>query len=377
MNSRERIFSALNHKEPDRIPIDIGGTSCSTLTEPVYHKLVERYKLKGNNYTIVNPAMRSVNIDKEVKDFLHSDTNILCVNEPTGGRITFTENGFIDEWGVKYIKSKSDDDFYYDIYQHPLANAEIGDLKKYKWPDPNDTERYKGLKEKAKKASQEKYFLLGNILESSIFEVAWYLRGFQEFLIDLMINKKFAHMLLEKITTIQKTIYEKFLEEVGQYIDMVFIADDLATQENLLFSPEVYQEMIKPYQKEYFSVKKKNNLKLLYHCCGNIYPLLGELIEIGVDAINPVQVSAREMGPERLKKSYGDQLTFWGGIDTQTVLNSQDPEFLVNSINKIIEVFAPGGGFVLSSVHNIQNDVPAENIKRMVETAMSNNPYTF
>ena len=131
MNSRERVFKALNHKEPDRIPIDIGGTSCSTLTEPVYHKLVERYKLKGNHYSIIHPAMRSVNISQEVKDFLHSDTNILCVNEPAGGRITFTEKGFIDEWGVKYIKSKSGDDFYYEIYEHPLANAEVDDLKKY------------------------------------------------------------------------------------------------------------------------------------------------------------------------------------------------------------------------------------------------------
>jgi uroporphyrinogen decarboxylase len=370
MKPRDRLFMALNHKEPDRIPIDIGGTSCSTLIEPVYHKLLKKYQIKDNHYDMIHSVMRSVSICKEVKELLHSDTDILCVNEPAGGRIIMTENGFVDEWGIKYRRSKVGDDFYYDICENPLANAEIDDLRKYNWPDPCDLERYKGLRAKAKKISQKDFFVLGNILESSIFEVAWYLRGFQEFLIDIISNKKFAHALLERITSIQKTIYEKFLEEVGDYIDMIFIADDLATQENLLLSPKLYREMIKPYQKEYFNIKKRNDLKLLYHCCGDLYPILEDLIEIGVDAINPVQVSAREMEPTRLKKNYGGQITFWGGVDTQNALNSKNPELIVDSIRKIIEKLAPGGGFVLASVHNIQNDVPIENIKTMVDSAV-------
>jgi uroporphyrinogen decarboxylase len=229
MNSRDRIFKTLNHQEPDRVPIDIGGTSCTTLVETVYQKLLETYNIKNKNYGIIHSAMRSININKEVKKFLHSDTDIMCVNEPSGGRIKMTEYGFIDEWRVKYRRSKVGNDFYYDICENPLAGAELDDLEKYPWPDPHDTERYKGLKEKAKILAEKDRFVLGSILESSIFEVAWYLRGFQEFLIDIISNKKFAHTLLEKITFIQKTIYERFLEEVGDYIDMVFIADDLAT----------------------------------------------------------------------------------------------------------------------------------------------------
>ena len=375
MNSRERVFKTLNHEEPDRVPIDIGGTSCTTMVEPVYQKLLGKYHIKNKDYGIIHSPTRSINIHEEVKELLHSDTDIMCVNEPSGGRIKMTEYGFIDEWGVKYRRSKVGDDFYYDICRNPLAEAELGDLGKYPWPDPLDPARYKGLKEKAKMLAEKDRFILGSILESSIFEVAWYLRGFQEFLIDIISNKKFAHALLEKITFIQKTIYEKFLEEVGEHIDMIFIADDLATQDSLLFSPALYREMIKPYQMEYFKVKEKNGLKLLYHCCGDVYPLLDDLTEMGVDAINPVQISAREMDPARLKEKYGDQICFWGGVDTQNVLNATNRDFIISSIKKVMDIFAPGGGFVLTSVHNIQSDVPVENIKTMIDCALSFGKY--
>jgi len=335
MNSRERVFKTLNHEEPDKVPIDIGGTSCTTMIEPVYKKLLKRYHINNHKYGIIHSVMRSVDICEEVKDFLGSDTDIICLNEPSGGRIKLTTNGFVDEWGINYRRSKVGDDFYYDICENPL----------------------------------------GNILESAIFEIAWAMRGFAQFLMDIMINKKFAHALLEKITFIQKTIYEKFLEEVGEHIDMIFIADDLATQDSLLFSPALYRKMIKPYQIEYFKVKNKNNLKLLYHSCGNVYPLLNDFIEMGIDAINPVQISAREMEPTRLKNNYGDQIAFWGGVDTQIVLNSRNRELVVSSIKKIMDVFAPGGGFVLTSVHNIQSDVPVENIKTMIDSALSFGKY--
>ena len=375
MNSRERIIRTISHQEPDRIPIDIGGTTCTTLIEPVFRKLLAKYPLSDNHFHIIHSAMRSISINEEVKNFLYSDTDILCVNEPSGGRLELTNYGFIDEWGVKYRRSKVGDDYYYDIYENPLAEATIDDLETYPWPDANDLIRYQGLKQKAKELSQKNYFLMGNILESSIFEMAWYMRGFQAFLMDMISNKPFVHALLEKITSIQKTIYEKFLQETGEYLDMVFIADDLATQENLLFSPSLYREIIKPYQAEYFKIKRRNNLPLLYHCCGNIAPLLDDLIEIGVDALNPVQISARQMDPKRLKKEYGEQLCFWGGVDTQTVLNSSDSSLVKDSVKKIIDIFAPGGGFVLTSVHNIQNDVPVENIKTMVDTAFAHGVY--
>jgi len=375
VNSRERVIKTLNHEEPDRVPIDIGGTSCTTMIEPVYELLLKKHQIKNNNYDIIHSVMRSVDICEEVKDLLKSDTDIICLNEPKRGRIELTDNGFVDEWGINYRRSKVGDDFYYDICENPLANASLEDLKNYPWPDPFDKVRYKGLKEKAKILAGKDRFLLGNILESAIFEIAWAMRGFAQFLMDLMINKEFAHALLEKITFIQKTIYKKFLEEVGEHIDMVFIADDLATQDSLLFSPALYREMIKPYQAEYFKVKNKHNLKLLYHSCGNIFPLLNDFIEIGVDAINPVQISAKEMDPKRLKKEFGEKICFWGGIDTQTVLNSSDKNVVKEAVVNLIKILAPGGGFVLTSVHNVQSDVPVENIKTMIDTAFSAGKY--
>jgi len=375
MNSRERVLKTLNHEEPDRVPVDIGGTSCTTMVEPVYKKLLKRYHVNDHQYGIIHSVMRSVDICEEVKDLLSSDTDIMCLNEPSGGRIELTASGFVDEWGINYRKSKVGDDFYYDICKNPLANANLEDLKNYPWPDPFDKVRYKGLKEKAKELAEKNRFVLGNILESAIFEIAWAMRGFAKFLMDLIINKEFAHALLEKITFIQKTIYEKFLEEVGEHIDMVFIADDLATQDSLLFSPALYREMIKPYQAEYFKVKNKNNLKLLYHSCGNISALLNDFVEIGVDAINPVQVSAKGMDPERLKEEFGEKICFWGGVDTQTILNSPDKNVVKNAVENLVKILAPGGGFILTSVHNVQNDVPVENIKTMAETALSVGKY--
>ena len=375
MNSRERVLKTLNHEEPDRVPIDIGGTSCTTMIEPVYKDFLKRYEVNNHKYEIIHSVMRSVNICEESKDLLSSDTDIICLNEPRGGRIKLTNNGFIDEWGINYRRSKVGDDFYYDICENPLVNASLEDLKNYPWPDPFDEVRYKGLKEKAKELAEKDRFVLGNILESAIFEIAWAMRGFAKFLMDLIINKEFAHALLEKITFIQKTIYEKFLEEVGEHIDMVFIADELATQDSLLFSPALYREMIKPYQAEYFKVKNKNNLKLLYHSCGNISALLNDFIEMGVDAINPVQVSAKGMDPERLKEEFGEKICFWGGVDTQTILNSTDKNVVKDAVENLVKILAPGGGFILTSVHNIQNDVPVENIKTMTETALSVGKY--
>jgi len=218
------------------------------MIEPVYKKLLERYHVDNHKYGIIHSVMRSVDICEEAKDLLNSDTDIMCLNEPKGGRIELTDIGFVDEWGINYRKSKVGDNFYYNICENPLANANLEDLKNYHWPDPFDESRYKGLKEKAKELAKKDRFVLGNILESAIFEIAWAMRGFENFLMDIMINKKFAHALLEKITFIQKTIYEKFLNEVGEHhIDMVFIADDLATQDSLLFSPALYREMIKPF----------------------------------------------------------------------------------------------------------------------------------
>jgi len=375
MNSRERVLKTLNHEEPDRVPIDIGGTSCTTIIEPVYKSLLKKYKIHNDNYGIIHSVMRSVDICEEAKDLLKSDTDVLCLNEPEGGRITLTDSGFIDEWGISYRRSKVGDNYYYNISESPLAKAKLEDLKNYPWPDPFDGSRYRGLKEKAIELTKKDRFVLGNILESAIFEIAWAMRGFSQFLMDIIINKEFAHALLEKITFIQKTIYEKFLDEVGKHIDMVFIADDLATQDSLLFSPSLYREMIKPYQVEYFKVKRKNNLKLLYHSCGNVYPLLHDFIEIGVDAINPVQISARDMDPSRLKKEFGNKLCFWGGVDSQTILNSPDKAVVKKAVKDLVKTLAPGGGFVITSVHNIQNDVPVENIKTMTDTAFSEGKY--
>jgi uroporphyrinogen decarboxylase len=162
-----------------------------------------------------------------------------------------------------------------------------------------------------------------------------------------------------------------FLDEVGEYLDMIEIPDDLAMQDRLFMSPRTYREMIKPYHAEYFAfIKEYTEAKILYHCCGNIYPLIDDLIEIGIDVLNPVQVSAGDMGDTaKLKHEFGGQLAFCGGIDTQSVLPFGTPEDVRAEVRKRIRDLAPGGGYLLAAVHSIQNDVPAENIVAMFQSA--------
>jgi uroporphyrinogen decarboxylase len=215
------------------------------------------------------------------------------------------------------------------------------------------------------------YAIVGSMgSPGNIFEQSWYLRGLTEFFLDLVDNKEFAHALMSKITGIRKQNAEYFLREVGDYLDVFQLADDLAMQNGPYMSPDLYREMIKPYQLELFQfVKSLTSAKIYYHSCGSITRLLDDLIEVGVDILNPVQVTAEGMETDLLKRRFGTSLSFWGAIDTTQILPNGTADDVRKEVKKIIHDLAPGGGFVLSSVHNLQPDIPPENILAMFEAA--------
>jgi uroporphyrinogen decarboxylase len=203
----------------------------------------------------------------------------------------------------------------------------------------------------------------------SFWELGYMLRGLDQLLMDLVINPEFVRALMEKLLEINIKGTGKFLDCAGKYITVLRAADDLATQATCMFSPKTYRTLLKPYYKRFFDfVKSRTDAKLFYHSCGNLTALIDDLAEIGVDALNPVQVSA--LGDTAaLKARFGGKISFWGGVDTQRVLPNGTPEEVEEEVRLRIRTLGPGGGLVVASVHNIQPDVPTANIVAMAGAA--------
>jgi uroporphyrinogen decarboxylase len=282
-----------------------------------------------------------------------------------------------DEWGCGW--AKKGDSTHYIPAESPLKDATLEDLEKYDWPDPDNPERFVGISERARELYENSnYAVYGNVINNNIFLRATYLRGFTQFLMDLVSDEQFSHALLQQIVKIQARITSNFLDQCGKYIDIFRAGDDIATQENLIMSPDCYRKMIKPHQKAYFaSIKERTDAKLLFHSCGAIYPALDDLIEIGVDVLNPIQVTCDLMSDtKKLKEEFGDRLSFCGGIDTQRLLPLGTPDDVMRETCRIISDMGHGGGYLLAAVHNFQEEVPPENILSMFAAVKKYGRYT-
>ncbi|HXL01497.1 MAG TPA: uroporphyrinogen decarboxylase family protein [Candidatus Atribacteria bacterium] len=367
MLGRERALRALHHQVPDRIPLDLGSTNCTTMTKVAYDNL-KRYLGIEKETKFMMENFQIVFIDEEVLQILGIDTRGIHPR-PVFFKNMVDERTYFNEFGIKY--HMPEDGLYYDMVEHPLAGKSIEELQDYEWPDPAKTMDLSGVREKAKNLKESnEYLLVGDMIDTGIFEPCWYLRGFENFLVDLLTDVDFVTTLLEGMYTYQLKKYSLFLQEVGEFLDVVFVGDDLATAESVIMSPKTYREIIKPYHKEYFKNLKKMTpqAQFLYHSCGSIFSFIPDLIEVGVDILNPVQVSAQNMDTKVLKEKFGGELSFWGAIDTTQVLPQGAKEEVREEVRKRIDDLGPEG-YVLTSVHDIQPDVPPENIMTMFEEA--------
>ncbi len=372
---RERMRAALLREECDRPPLDLGTTPNTTISRVAYERLLQHIGLKLDcEPKTISLAFQLVEVDEAVLNHLHIDTRPLFTNPSKKSQGEFLPDGrFKDAWGIVHQPvAPQDTVLYYDMVEHPLSHVtSIREIEEYPGPDAEDPSMYAGLQDKADRlAKQSDYAVVGHCGDTSIFESAWRLRGFQKFLMDLVIDKRLARALLERVFEIQLSRMTHYLAEVGPYLDVVCVGDDLAHQTGLLMSPELYREMIKPYHRRYFAfIKDHTPAKLHLHSCGSICPLLEDLIEIGVDIINPVQIKAKDMEPQGLKDRFGNRLVFWGGIDTQTLLPRGTPDLVREEVRRIAKTLGRQGGYVLGAVHNIQADVPPENILAMFDEA--------
>ena len=277
-------------------------------------------------------------------------------------------DAYVDGWGSLWERRPGA--IYYEVVDSPIRTATIADLDRYPWPDLAHPGRFAGLRERAK-AIQDAGYAVVALSGVSPFEQAYMSRGVEQWLLDLAGDPDFALALLRKITDLMKASVIRLLEEAGEYIDVLITGDDLGSQTATLISPRMYRRMIKPFHTEiYQEIKKRTKAKIFYHSDGNIYPLLGDLVEIGIDLLNPVQVNAGDMGDTaRLKREFGDRLSFCGAIDTGWVLPHGTPEDVRAEVRRRIRDLGPGGGYILASVHCIQPDVPLENVIAMLDEA--------
>jgi uroporphyrinogen decarboxylase len=377
MNSRERVKLALNHQEPDRIPIDLGATIVTSITKSAYIDLKQHLgmpleKIKMLDYVQQLPYLDEVLLERFCVDF-----RLVQLPAATASGLKIFEEGdyfaFIDRWGSKLHMPK-EGGLYFDWVDFPFTETTQEALDRYQWPRPDPKEYNLELRKQAEYLfSNTDYALTGSaVIGGGIFEQPARTIGLENFLMAMVSEPKFADGLMERITDIYIESCNNYLDELGEYIQVFTYWDDVCTQNGWMIRPDLYRKMVKPKQRRLVeAIKKKTDAKIFYHSCGATYDLIPDLIELGFDILNPVQISAKGMDTKRLKQDFGKDITFWGGgVDTQGVLPFGKPSEVVDEVKRRIDDLAPGGGFVFAAVHNIQAFVPPENITAAFDTAL-------
>ncbi|MCD6156116.1 MAG: hypothetical protein J7J32_03635 [Candidatus Atribacteria bacterium] len=360
MLPKERVLTTLSHREPDRVPIQASFTPEFAL------RLKEYLGLESSS---------SINPHGGEEHFLEEILGLDIIQYAVGIANSYylsEEEEYICEWGIRWRRVPYDTPFgrghYTEIVEHPLADDSA--IESYVPPDPLREELYLPLQTIKEKFGRD-YFILG-VTVCTIFEAAWYLRGMDRLLMDMIIDEEKAHAVLEIPFRFHLTAAKK-LVEMG--VDGIWLGDDVGTQKGMLISPELWRKYLKPRMAVICQELKKlrPDLKIAYHSDGNIYPIIDELIEIGIDVLNPVQPKA--MDPAYLKKRYGERLAFWGTIDEQYTLPFGSPEEVKGEVIERLKTVAPGGGFIIAPTHHVQLDTPLENFFAFLETAKEMGKY--
>lgn len=407
MTSRERVRLALDHQEPDRVPIDFGASRTSGIAAVAYRRLVEHLGLR-EDVRVYDVKQQLAAPSLAALERMGGDVVQVTRLGPTTGMPFLA----IDEWkqgclsdgspallpaayepltladgtlelrrdGVLYAR-RTPSSLYFDVCPCPLATAQTeADVEAYVWPDAWSEREEAWLRASVEalwRGTDKALFAGLPMLCSSFFEIGTVLFGFERFLENLLLRREMMEHWLDLKLAHDCAILERFLAIVGPYVEAVQTSDDFGAQDSLLVRPALYRELFKPRQAKWIEfVKARTRAKVFLHCDGAVAPIVPDFVEIGVDALNPLQASARGMDPGRLKREFGSRLTFWGaGIDTQTTLPFGSTDEIRREVRERVALLAPGGGFVFASVHNIQADIPPEKVLAVFETARACGDY--
>lgn len=367
MTSRDRVLTALNHEEPDRVPLFLGTSGVTTLLGSGYERLKAHLGIEGGPARWLSKPLQYAWMDEEVLQRLGSDGRPMVAG-PSPSRLAreVSDTEMVDAWGCRWQRREGV--AYYDVVEPPFQNATLEDLDSYPWPDLTHPSRFAGLAARCK-AIQDAGYAVVFLSGLTLFEQAYIMRGIENYLADMLADEEFFTALITRLKNLAIPCVRALLKEVGPYVDVLVTGDDLGTQESTLMAPADYRRLIKPHQAELLAeIKRHTRAKIFFHSDGDIYPLLGDLAEIGVDLVNPVQVSAGKMADTaRLKREFGKRLSFCGAIDTNQVMPNGTTAEVRAEVRRRIHDLAPGGGYVAAAVHCIQPDVPPENIVAMCE----------
>lgn len=371
MTSRERVLRALNHQPTDRIPIDIGGMhNLTTMHIDAYQNLKEHLGLT-EEAELSSPHSQSVQPTAELLRRFHSDCAPLYIplqeNEKNPTQEADGSETYVDIFGVKWRRAEGS--LYFGAEGHPMADfEELEEFEAYPFPDPNYDYGYDMLAARAKELYETTDYALvmNGPLDGATYVPVQQWMGFEEFFVKLLTEPEIVEFCLDKVVEFQIAQWKIIFDKMGDYFQVVRISDDLGTQNAPIMSPDTYRELIKPRQKKIvdYIKSRKPDIKIIYHCDGAVLPFLPDMVEIGFDAWNPVQVTADGIDDTaRLKREFGDKLCFWGaGCDSQQVIARETPDGIRAEVRRRINDLAAGGGLVLGSIHNLQKNVPPENM---------------
>jgi uroporphyrinogen decarboxylase len=370
--SRDRVRAALAHREPDRIPFDLGGTRMTGIHVRAYRALRPALGLELREPRVTDLTQQLAEVEPDVVEVLGTDVAAVGPGSASTYRRELREvdghRTFVDEWGVGR-RMPLVGGLYYDSFAPPLAgDIDLAAVDAFGWPDGTDPGRYSGMAEAARRIAETegRAVAVGSIC-GGLTEGLFKLRGFEDGYLDLAGDPALARRVMERILEIKLDYWSRVLPLVQGAVDVVVEADDLGGQDRTLFSPRTYRELVKPLHRELFDfLHARTDARVFFHTCGSVRTLIPDLIEVGVDILNPVQVSAAGMGSAELKREFGRDLAFWGGgVDTQRVLGIRTPDEVRTEVLRRVDDLAPGGGFVFAAVHNVQPNVPPENVIAM------------
>jgi uroporphyrinogen decarboxylase len=373
MKPRERVLAAIHHEEPDRVPICIGVSNATSMKMKPYRALKALLGIEAPDHYVYDwPELGTALPDEATMRRLHSDVRGVLDLEPAHIRARNKarppHTPYIDSWGSGQVEL-TEDVWFPGV--HPLADATtIEAIENYPWPDMNDPTRVAHVRAQAQKLRDEgEYAIMATPWLLFPFERAHAMQGLDRFMMNMVHHPDFAAALLRKITDVCKVLMGNFLRECGDLIDIIKIGDDLGTQSGLMISPKMYRRFLKPLHAEFIAfIKERTDAKVFFHTDGDVFDLIPDFIEIGVDILNPIQTSAGRMANlEELKRRYGQHIVFCGAIDTHRILPYGTPEEVRQEVRRVINILGPGGGYMVASVHTIMNDVPPENILAMVD----------
>ncbi|RKY29964.1 MAG: hypothetical protein DRP67_05515 [Candidatus Omnitrophota bacterium] len=357
MESKRRVKLALNHTKPDRIPKDYWGVP------EVDEELISYFKVKNKDEMLekLGVDLRYVKPSYTGDEFFEYKDGSLQKKLPDGN--------YVDIWGVVRKRVEWGRGSYLEVVSSPLSKADsVKDIENYKLPDVKKFD-YKGVMEKCERYPDKAIIFTGDRLTTrcSFFKLSMYLRGFSEFMMDLILNEKMVFFLIEKVEEFHFYYTEQTLK-YGRNIDIFMMGDDFGAENGLLISPEIFRKYFKKPLKKMAELAHRYGVKVMLHSCGSVRELIPDFIEIGIDILNPIQTTAKGMVPHELKREFGKYICFHGGVDVKNLLPNSSPQFIKKEIEKLVNILGEGGGYILAPSHNLQMDIPLENILAIYET---------